>query len=96
MTDKLVSPNRIECLEVGREKVKVSHLQFADDTLFFVKENEDNLRTLYSTLKFFSTVSGLKINFGKRTLLGINIQEEEVVRLVDLVECSVGLGLLNI
>ena len=80
----------VECMEVGREKVKVSHLQFADDTLFFIRENENNIRTLYSTLKIFSSVSGLKINFSKSTLLGINLQEEEVVHLANLVECSVG------
>ena len=90
MTDKLVSQNMVECMEVGREKVKVSHLQFADDILFFIKENENNIRTLYSTLKIFSGVSRLKINFGKSTLLGINLQEDEVVHLADLVECSVG------
>ena len=46
MTDKLVSQDLLDCLEVGRDKIKVSHLQFADDTLFFLKENKNNLRTL--------------------------------------------------
>ena len=90
MTDKLVSQDRIQCLEVGRENTKVSHLQFADDTLFFIKEEESNIRTLYSSLKIFSVVSRLKISFGKSTLLGINLEEEEVAYLTDLVECSVG------
>ena len=35
-------------------------------------------------------MSGLKINFGKSTLLGINIEEEEVAQLADLVQCFVG------
>ena len=91
MIDKLVSQNMLECFEVGREKIKISHLQFADDTLFFVKENEDNLRTLNSALKIFCEVFGSKINFGKNTLLGINLQEEEVSYLAELVECSVGI-----
>ena len=90
MTDKLVSQNLVDYLEVGREKLKVSHLQFADDTLFFIKENENNIRILYSTLKVFCGVSGLKINFGKITLLGINLEETEVGYLADQVECSVG------
>ena len=90
LTDKLVSQDLVQCLELGKDKVKVSHLQFADDTLFFLKENEDNIRTLYSALKIFCTVSSLKINFGKSTLLGINLEEEEVGYLTALVECSVG------
>ena len=74
MTDKLVRQNLVDCLEIGREQIKVSHLQFANDTLFFIKENENNLRTLYSALKIFCYASGLKINFGKSTLLGINLR----------------------
>ena len=35
-------------------------------------------------------MSGLKINFRKSTLLGINLQEEGVTFLADLVQCSVG------
>ena len=45
LTDKLVSQNVVERFEVGRDKIKVSHLQFADDTLFFIKEDENNIRT---------------------------------------------------
>ena len=90
MIDKLVSQNLVECLEVGRDKIKVSHLQFTDATLFFLKENEDNIRTLYSALRIFCSVSGLKINFEKSTLLGINLEGEEVGYLAGLVECSVG------
>ena len=75
MIDKLVDQHILDCFEVGIDKIKVSHLQFADDTLFFVKEDEINIRTLYSALKIFCSVSGLKINFGKSTLLGINLEE---------------------
>ena len=77
-------------LQVGRDKIKVSHLQFADDTLFFVKEDENNIRTLYSALKIFCSVSGLKINFGKSTILGINLEEADVTYLAEIVQCSVG------
>ena len=80
----------VECLEIGRDQIKVSHLQFADDTLFSIKENENNITALYSALKIFCSVSGLKINFGKSILLGINLEEEEVAQLADLVQCSVG------
>ena len=90
LTDKLVNQNLVECFEVGRDKIKISHLQFADDTLFFIKEDEINIRTLFSILKIFSSVSGLKINFGKSTLLGINLEVEEVAYLADLVQSLVG------
>ena len=90
MTEKLVSQDLVDCLDVGRDKVKVSHIQFADDTLFFFKENKSNIRTLYSALKIFCSVLDLKINFGKSTLLGINLDKNEVHHLAELVEYSVG------
>ena len=89
LTNRLVNQNLVECFEVGRDKIKVSHLRFADDTLFFIKEDENNIQTLFSALKIFSSVSGLKINFGKSTLLGINLEAEEVAYLAGLAQCSV-------
>ena len=90
MTYKLVSRNLVDCLEVRRDKIKVSHLQFANDTLFFIKEDDNNVRVLYSALQVFCNVSRLKINFGKSTLLGINLEEMEVGYLAKQVECLVG------
>lgn len=45
LMDKAKALNEIRGMEVGREKVEVSHIQFADDTLFFVK-TESHLRYL--------------------------------------------------
>lgn len=36
-------------LEVGKDKIEVSHIQFADDTLFFVK-TDSHLRCLVGFL----------------------------------------------
>ena len=38
MIDKLVNQNIVECLEIGRDKIKVSQLQFADDTLLYQRK----------------------------------------------------------
>ena len=35
-------------------------------------------------------MSGLKINFGKSTILGINLEEADVTYLAEIVQCSVG------
>ena len=34
-----VEKNLIDSMEIGREKVKVNMLQYADDTLFFCEAN---------------------------------------------------------
>ena len=74
--------------EVGRDKVMVSHLQFADDTLFFIKNDEHSLSNLLLLLEAFSLASGIKINLAKSQLLGINLEENSI--LARAVGCEVG------
>ena len=47
---------------VGRDKTRVSLLQFADDTSFFSKASPEHLQNLKLILLVFGQVSGLKIN----------------------------------
>lgn len=59
----------------------MSHIQFADDTLFFVN-NESHQRFFIDTLNPFGQTLGLKINMKKSALLGLNCvgeEEEEIL-----------------
>ncbi|RVX22450.1 putative ribonuclease H protein [Vitis vinifera] len=56
---------------VGRDRTKVSLLQFADDTIFFSKASLDILQNLKIILLVFGQVSGLKINLEKSTISGL-------------------------
>ena len=76
---------------VGRENVMVSHLQFEDDTIFFVESEGSSFRNLLIVLGLFCCISGLKINMGKNTILGMGEDIEIVTSLVDSVGCQVGL-----
>ncbi|GKV28743.1 hypothetical protein SLEP1_g37755 [Rubroshorea leprosula] len=60
---------------VGKEGVSVSHLQFADDTIFFGEASDDNIGAIKSIMRTFELVSGLKINFGKSQLMGIGVED---------------------
>ncbi|RVX16675.1 Transposon TX1 uncharacterized 149 kDa protein [Vitis vinifera] len=57
---------------VGRDRTRVSLLQFADDTIFCSKASLEHLQNLKIILLVFGQVSGLKINLEKNTILGIN------------------------
>ncbi|MCH84208.1 RNA-directed DNA polymerase (Reverse transcriptase), partial [Trifolium medium] len=70
---KSVALNRFNGFEVGQQNVVISHLQYADDTLCVRKATVENLLTLKAILRGFEMVSGLKVNFAKSCLLGVNI-----------------------
>ena len=57
--------NMLEGFRVGRNRIRVSHLQFADDTIFFSNTREQDLQTLNSLLLAFGHISGLKVNLDK-------------------------------
>ena len=51
--------------QVGSNKVEISLLQFADDTIFLGEADMENVKTIKAVLRSFELVSGLKINFAK-------------------------------
>jgi len=53
-------------------------LQFGDDTLFLCQDSFSNVVTLKSILRRFELASGLKINFHKSKLAGINVPKSHM------------------
>lgn len=88
--DKGVERDLVKGFSIGRDGVSISHLQFADDTLFLLDDTRANLGRVNALLRFFSECSGLKINMDKSSLVGINIGSERVMELADQLGCSVG------
>ncbi|KAK2415745.1 hypothetical protein QL285_038202 [Trifolium repens] len=58
---------------VGREPLDISLLQYADDTLCIGDASVENLWTLKAILGGFEMASGLKVNFLKSCLIGVNV-----------------------
>ncbi|GJU00258.1 hypothetical protein Tco_1110596 [Tanacetum coccineum] len=54
----------------------LSHLFFADDAIFVGKWDSLNIRTIVNVLKCFHLASGMKINFHKSKLMGIDTRPE--------------------
>jgi len=50
-----------------------SHLQFDDDTLIIGDKSWSNVRSIRAVLMSFEQVSGLKVNFNKSLLTGVNV-----------------------
>ncbi|PNX66288.1 ribonuclease H [Trifolium pratense] len=69
-----------KAVEIGRfkgyrvnEDIQFQILQFADDTILMGEGSLDNIRTIKTILRSFELVSGLKINFVKSKLYGLNV-----------------------
>ena len=74
---------------VGRDRTRVSLLQFADDTIFFSKASMEHLQNLKIILLVFGQVSGLKINSEKNIISGINTRQELLSSLASVLDCRV-------
>lgn len=72
---------------IGHHELKISHLQFADDTIIFCEANWDEIRVLKRTLRCFEVMSGLKINFHKSIVCGIGMEEELVKEFANSLNC---------
>ena len=68
----------------------ISHLQYADDTLCIGEASIENLWTLKALLRGFEMVSGLKVNFHKSCLMGVNISANYLEMASTFLNCRVG------
>ena len=73
-----VKENLLSGIKVGRKEVEITILQYADDTLFLCQDSFSNVITLKSILRGFELASGLKVNFHKSKLAGINVLESKL------------------
>ena len=73
-----VKANLLSGFKIERKEVELCFLQFVDDTLFLCEDSFTNVVTLKAILKGFELASGLKINFHKSKLAGINILRRDI------------------
>lgn len=90
MVNNAVDRGVFKGIKVGIDNVVVSHLQYADDTIFFGEWDKENARNLMCILKCFEKVSGFKVNLNKSRLYGVGVNSDEVVNMARWMQCSVG------
>jgi hypothetical protein len=86
---KAVDLNRFRGFRVGNGEVIISHLQYADDTLCVGEASIENLWTLKAILRGFELASGLKVNFWKSSLMGLNVSQEFMSVASSFLNCKV-------
>ncbi|GAU29920.1 hypothetical protein TSUD_148290 [Trifolium subterraneum] len=89
--EAIVERNLFTGYNVGEATpVSVSHLQFADDTLLMGTKSCANVRDLRAVLVLFERMSGLKVNFHKSMLVGVNITDSWLGEAASVLSCRVG------
>jgi len=83
-----VKANLLSGLRIGRKEVELSILQFADDTLFFCTDSFSNVVTLKAILRGFELAFGLKINFHKSKIAGINVHRNNILCYMKTLNCA--------
>ncbi|XP_024636402.1 uncharacterized protein [Medicago truncatula] len=84
----MVENNLFKGFLVGSgNQVEVTHLQFADDTLLLGEKSWANVRALHAVLILFESLSGLKVNFNKSLLVGINISDSWLFEAESVLSC---------
>ncbi|PNY15474.1 ribonuclease H [Trifolium pratense] len=72
------------------EDISISHLQFADDTLIIGKKCWSNILAMKAILQLFELISGLRVNFHKSELIGINVSLSWLQDAAKSLNCKVG------
>lgn len=77
-------------IAVGSKKIEISHLQYADDTLLIGVASESEIRAMKAIMRCFELISGLKVNFSKSNLIGVNVDLEWLAEMAEFMYCNVG------
>jgi hypothetical protein len=87
---KAVGESLFKGFSIGGDGVLISHLQYADDTLCIGEASVQNLWTIKFILRGFHMASGLKVNFGKSCLMGVNVRSDFVELACTFLNCKHG------
>ncbi|KAL8513981.1 hypothetical protein ACS0TY_013190 [Phlomoides rotata] len=63
---------------MGAKNIKVSILQYTDNTIFFGEAKKSNIFTIKCILRVFKLWSGLRVNFNKSHISVINVEESVI------------------
>ncbi|XP_057803416.1 uncharacterized protein LOC131018725 [Salvia miltiorrhiza] len=76
--------------QIGKEKLKISHLQYADDTIFVLDADYRNVPTVKNIISFFQFLSGLAVNYSKSSLVGVGVDDNKIEGMASDLNCKVG------
>ncbi|XP_050217744.1 uncharacterized protein LOC126668597 [Mercurialis annua] len=76
-------------IQIDGFRKSLSLLQFADDTLLFLPNDLEMVKNLLRVLRCFAIVSGLRINFQKSSIIGLNVPKEDITSAASILNCKI-------
>jgi hypothetical protein len=68
----------------------ITHLQYADDTVLLIENDEESILTIKLILYCFEAMSGLKINYQKSEVFGVGVEQVDPVIVAMMLNCEIG------
>ncbi|GAU34179.1 hypothetical protein TSUD_162800 [Trifolium subterraneum] len=87
---RAVEINLFKGFNISRDGPSISHLQYADDTLCIGEASIENLWTMKAILRGFELASGLRVNFWKSCLIGVNVRDDFMELACTFLNCIQG------
>lgn len=81
MMEKARQLGLIKGVRFNNRSVEITHLQFADDTIIFLQQDEGRILNCKKILQCFQLTSGLKINTQKSFIYERRVEEEKIFRM---------------
>ena len=79
----------VQGVNVGQNKIDVSHLQFVDDTIIFSPTRVENIQNIRRILDRFVVMFGLTINYSKSAIIPIGCEEAWATEMARILRCKV-------
>lgn len=70
---------------------QISHFQYDDDTILFIKNEDHSIKGLKKVLLLFQVIAGLSINFNKSVIYYVSNDRDYIVKGTTILRCQSGL-----
>lgn len=90
MISEAVNKDILSGISIANLSSSVSHLQFTDDTILFIRKDLKSVQGIKRVLQCFELISGLKINFHKSSLYGYHTEAADLRYWPSCLGCQIG------
>jgi len=90
LVQKALSSSIISGFKVEVSALEVAILQYADNTILIGEADFKNVWAWKSILRSFELTVGLKVNFNKSSLFGVNVEDSFLEAVADFLYCNIG------